>query len=172
MAGPLLAWIQKLTVQHFTHEVKNLINKPKTFTSVFWWLLVMVNVVNGELEQIGKVEGINSCEQLFKTGVSFSFTSWYFAIFLHLISQWILFYQALLEVSMNKIALWINVRVDNWTAEWTIIVSNAIASWSHCHWPYLVQKDHGNRLVILVCIPPFYTKPLSHTWSSVLILQW
>ena len=43
MTVPLLAWIQKLTVQHFTLDVENLFNKPKTFTPVCRWLLVMVS---------------------------------------------------------------------------------------------------------------------------------
>ena len=29
MTGPLIAWIQKLTVQHSTFEVENLFNKPQ-----------------------------------------------------------------------------------------------------------------------------------------------
>ena len=33
-------------------------------------------------------------------------------------------YQALSEVSMNKIALWINICADDWTAERSIIASN------------------------------------------------
>ena len=32
---------------------------------------------------------------------------------------------SIFEVSMKKIALWIGVRVDNWTAELVIIASNA-----------------------------------------------
>ena len=35
-------------------------------------------------------------------------------------------YYALLEVSMNKIALWKNVRIDGWTAELAIIASNVV----------------------------------------------
>ena len=46
MTGPLLAWIQKLTVQHFTLEVENLFNKPKTFTPVCRWLLVMLLLIS------------------------------------------------------------------------------------------------------------------------------
>ena len=42
MTGPLLAWIQKITVQHFTLEVENPFNKPKTFTPVCRWLIVMI----------------------------------------------------------------------------------------------------------------------------------
>ena len=30
------------------------------------------------------------------------------------------------QVSMNKIALWISIRVDDWTAERAIIASNAL----------------------------------------------
>ena len=41
-----------------------------------------------------------------------------------LISEWGGLYYALLEVSMDKIALWTNVHVDDWTAERVIIVSN------------------------------------------------
>ena len=33
-------------------------------------------------------------------------------------------YYAFLEVSMNKIALWKNVRLNDWTAELEIIASN------------------------------------------------
>ena len=40
------------------------------------------------------------------------------------ISQWAWLCQALLEVSMNKIALWINVCADDWTAEMSTIASN------------------------------------------------
>ena len=40
------------------------------------------------------------------------------------ISQWTWLYQLLLEVSMNKIALWINVCADDWTVERAIIASN------------------------------------------------
>ena len=38
--------------------------------------------------------------------------------------EWSGLYYALLEVSMDKIALWKNVRVDNWTAELAIIASD------------------------------------------------
>ena len=41
------------------------------------------------------------------------------------ISQWTWLYQAFLEVSMNKIALWIYVCADDWTSERAIIASNA-----------------------------------------------
>ena len=41
MTGPLLAWIQKLTVQHFTLKIENLFTKVTTFTHVFRLLLVM-----------------------------------------------------------------------------------------------------------------------------------
>ena len=40
------------------------------------------------------------------------------------ISEWSGLYFALLEVSMNKIALWKNVHVDDWIAESMIIASN------------------------------------------------
>ena len=40
------------------------------------------------------------------------------------ISQWTWLYQALLEVSMNRITLWINVRADDWTVEMSVIASN------------------------------------------------
>ena len=47
MTGLLLAWIQKkMTVQHFTLEVENLFNKPKTFAPVFRCLLVMLTTKN------------------------------------------------------------------------------------------------------------------------------
>ena len=42
------------------------------------------------------------------------------------ISQWAGLYQPLLEVSMNKIALWINICTDDWTAERAIILSNEV----------------------------------------------
>ena len=41
-----------------------------------------------------------------------------------LISQWAWLYQALLEVSMNKITLWINVCADDWTTKGPVIASN------------------------------------------------
>ena len=41
-----------------------------------------------------------------------------------LISQWTWVYHALLEVSINKIVLWIYVCADDWTAERAIIASN------------------------------------------------
>ena len=47
-----------------------------------------------------------------------------------LITQWTWLYQALSEVSMNKLALWINVCVDDWTAERAIIASNASGIYS------------------------------------------
>ena len=39
-------------------------------------------------------------------------------------NQWTWFYEALLEVSMTKIALWIRVYVDDWTAESAVKASN------------------------------------------------
>ena len=42
------------------------------------------------------------------------------------ISQFIWLCQALLEVSMNKIALWINVCADDWTAEMSTIANNVM----------------------------------------------
>ena len=47
-----------------------------------------------------------------------------------LITQWTWLYQALSEVSMNKLALWINVCVDDWTAERATIASNASGIYS------------------------------------------
>ena len=41
MDGPLLAWIQKLAVQHFTLQVCNLFTKATVFTPIFRLLLVM-----------------------------------------------------------------------------------------------------------------------------------
>ena len=41
-----------------------------------------------------------------------------------LINQWAWLYQALLEVSLNIIALWISIDVDYWTAEMAVIASN------------------------------------------------
>ena len=40
------------------------------------------------------------------------------------ISKWTWLYHALLEVSMNGLALWINVCADDWTTERAIIASN------------------------------------------------
>ena len=40
------------------------------------------------------------------------------------INQWTWLYEVLLEVSMTKIALWIRVYVDDWTAESAVIASN------------------------------------------------
>ena len=42
ITGPLLAWIQKLLVQHFTFEVEKLFTKVTIFTPVFRLLLVML----------------------------------------------------------------------------------------------------------------------------------
>ena len=55
-----------------------------------------------------------------------------------LISQWIWLYQALLEVSMNKIALWLNFSADDWTAKRTTIASNM----SEYHFWYLLTNMH------------------------------
>ena len=41
-----------------------------------------------------------------------------------LIREWGGLYDTLLEVSMNKIALWLKFLVDDWTAELAIIASN------------------------------------------------
>ena len=38
MTGPLLAWIQKVTVQNFTLEVQNVFTKATTFTHIFQML--------------------------------------------------------------------------------------------------------------------------------------
>ena len=51
------------------------------------------------------------------------------------INQWAWLYQALLEVSMNKIALWINICADDWTVGKTIIVSNS----TDCFMCYFLQ---------------------------------
>ena len=51
------------------------------------------------------------------------------------INQWAWLYQALLEVSMNKIALWINACADDWIVERTIIVSNS----TDCFMCYFLQ---------------------------------
>ena len=51
------------------------------------------------------------------------------------IREWGGLYYALLEVSMNKIALWKNVHVEDWTAELAIIASNdtlEMATHNHC----------------------------------------
>ena len=44
ITGPLLAWKEKLVVQHFTLEVSNLFTKATTFTPVFRLFLVMFNL--------------------------------------------------------------------------------------------------------------------------------
>ena len=44
MTGPLVAWVQKLAVQHFTLEVENLFTKATTFTPVFFSLLLVMNL--------------------------------------------------------------------------------------------------------------------------------
>ena len=41
-------------------------------------------------------------------------------------NQWTWLYEALLEVSMTKIALWIRVYVDDWTAESAVKASNVL----------------------------------------------
>ena len=49
-------------------------------------------------------------------------------------------YQALLEVSMNKIALLINVCADDWTAEKAIIASNEhLLTWDQLTEPHLIH---------------------------------
>ena len=44
------------------------------------------------------------------------------------ISQWALLCQVLLEVSMNKIALWINVCADDWRAKMSTIANNDLVT--------------------------------------------
>ena len=44
ITGPLLAWIQKLAVQHFTLQAQNIFTKATTFTPVFRLLLLMIRV--------------------------------------------------------------------------------------------------------------------------------
>ena len=46
-----------------------------------------------------------------------------------LVRKWRGFYCALLKVSMKKIVLWKNVRVDDWTAERVTITSNDDKNW-------------------------------------------
>ena len=41
-------------------------------------------------------------------------------------NQWTWLYEALLEVSMTEIALWIRVYVDDWTAESAVKASNGL----------------------------------------------
>ena len=67
MTGPLLTWIQKLIVQHFTLEVKILFTKVTTFTPVFRLLLVM-GCVSSPCENGGtcyEVSGSITCECAF-----------------------------------------------------------------------------------------------------------
>ena len=45
MTGPLLAWMQKMSVHRSTLEVKNLFTKVTTFTPVFRLLLVMTSIL-------------------------------------------------------------------------------------------------------------------------------
>ena len=57
-----------------------------------------------------------------------------------LLRQWAWLYEALLEVSMNKISLWINVCVDDWTAEMAITAlkiqphGNERNAWRNSHY--------------------------------------
>ena len=46
MTGPLLAWMQKLVVQHLILEVQNLFTKVTAFTPIFLLLLVMRTVIH------------------------------------------------------------------------------------------------------------------------------
>ena len=39
------------------------------------------------------------------------------------IREWAFLHQALIQLSMKKLALWISVCADDWTAEWAIIAS-------------------------------------------------
>ena len=48
-----------------------------------------------------------------------------------LISKWGGLYYVLLEVSINKIAFWKNVRLDDWTDELVIIASNGVMGKLH-----------------------------------------
>ena len=57
-----------------------------------------------------------------------------------LISQLAWLYQALSDVSINKIVLWINVRADDWTAESSIIAGNELFSFLASHPHRLLQK--------------------------------
>ena len=45
--GPLIAWMQKLAVQHFTLKVWNIFTKAKTFTCFDRWLLIMIHIKFG-----------------------------------------------------------------------------------------------------------------------------
>ena len=50
MTGTLLAWTQKLALEHFTLEILNLFTKVTTFTPVFRWLLVMIGLWVGLIQ--------------------------------------------------------------------------------------------------------------------------
>ena len=60
-------------------------------------------------------------------------------------SQWAWLYQTLLEVSMNNIAVWINVCADDWTAKRAIIASNEkIRNYRFARYAENSAKKYGN----------------------------
>ena len=65
-------------------------------------------------------------------------------------NQWTWLYEALLEVSMTKIALWIRVYVDDWTAESAVKASK-------------VAPRHLFELTGLTGCPPPPPPPNTHT---------
>ena len=59
-------------------------------------------------------------------------------------------YSSIVEVSMNKIALWIRVNVDDWTAERTIIASNDSFSKHQIQFMYFHLRMEWNMTLIYV----------------------
>ena len=55
-------------------------------------------------------------------------------------NQWTWLYEALLGVSMTKIALWIRVCADDWTAESAVKASNALNIF-RCDWQILARNE-------------------------------
>ena len=94
------------------------------------WLIGLVltfTTYTGGINEVDCIESLmiayESKSTYLKWDISYSFLA---IIDKHgvLISQWTWLYPALFKVSTNKIALWINVCADDWTAERAIIVSN------------------------------------------------
>ena len=77
------------------------------------------------------------------------------------ISQWTWLYQALLEMSMNKIALWITVHAGDWTAERAIIASNELSNvyilvnhFSGIHFDSTLTRSSPQKTVNFDCFVP------------------
>ena len=60
---------------------------------------------------------------------------------------------SIVEVSMDKIALWIRVDVDDWTAKRAIIASNVEYRWPISRRPGgQIRRPRANSPVLMVCL--------------------